>query len=162
VILSTDKTQLCVLTGGKTAYPVYMTIGNFDKAVQRKPSYHAHTLVGYLPTSALGDTELNEASARLGRFRLFHKAMNTIFAPLKAVAQHGLELTSADGAVRHGHPILACYPADYPEQSLVTCTRYNVTCPKCDISSDKLGNGKLGTRHCRKFIRRQRSIRRQE
>jgi len=146
MILSTDKTQLCVLTGGKTAYPVYMTIGNFDKAVRRKPSYHAQTLVGYLPTSALGDTELNETSARLGRFRLFHKAMDTIFAPLKAVAQHGLKLTSADGAVRHGHPILACYPADYPEQSLVTCTRYNVTCPKCDISSDKLGNGKLGTR----------------
>jgi hypothetical protein len=145
VILSTDKTQLCVLTGGKTAYPVYMTIGNFDKAVRRKPSYHARALVGYLPTSALGDTELDETSARLGCFRLFHKAMDTIFAPLKAVARHGLELTSADGAVRRGHPVLACYPADYPEQSLVTCTRYNVTCPKCDISPGNFGNGKLGT-----------------
>ena len=26
----------------------------------------------------------------------------------------------------------------------MTCTRYNVTCPKCDIPTDKLGNGKLG------------------
>ena len=136
--------QLCVLTGGKTAYPVYMTIANFDKAVRRKPSYHAQALIGYLPTSALKDTELSETSARLGRFRLFHKAMGIIFAPLKAVARHGLELTSADGAVRHCHPVLACYPADYPEQSLVTCTRYNVTCLKCDIPSHKLGNGKLG------------------
>ena len=70
--------------------------------------------------------------------------MDTIFAPLKAVAGHGLELTSADGAIRRGHLVLACYPDDYPGQSLVTCTRYNVTCPKCDIPSNKLGNGKLG------------------
>lgn len=35
IILSTDKTQLCVLSGGKTAYPVYMTIGNFDKSIRR-------------------------------------------------------------------------------------------------------------------------------
>jgi len=27
-IISTDKTQLCQFTGGKTAYPLYMTIGN--------------------------------------------------------------------------------------------------------------------------------------
>lgn len=145
VIISTDKTQLCILTGGKTAYPVYMTIGTFDKSVRRKPSYHAQTLVGYLPTSTLGDTDLNEAAARMGRSRLFHKAMDIIFGPLKAVAKTGIELTSADGAVRRGHPILASYPADYPEQSLVTCTRYNVTCPKCNIKVDGFGNGKLGT-----------------
>ena len=122
-----------------------MTIGNFDKAVRRKPSYHAQTLVGYLPTTALADTDLNEAEAQLGRFRLFNKVMDIIFAPLKAFAKPGINLTSADGAVRRGHPILACYPADYPEQSLVTCTRYNVTCPKCDIAPENFGDGKLGT-----------------
>jgi hypothetical protein len=63
-----------------------MTIANFDKAVQCKPSYHTQALIGYLPTSALKDTELSETSAQLGRFRLFHKAMDIIFAPLKAVA----------------------------------------------------------------------------
>jgi hypothetical protein len=71
--------------------------------------------------------------------------MDIIFAPLKAVAKIGIELTSADGAVRQGHPILASYPVDYLEQSLVMCTRYNVTCPKCNIKVDGFGNGKLGT-----------------
>jgi hypothetical protein len=42
-------------------------IANFDKAVHRKPSYHAQTLVGYLPTMTMADTDLN---ARLGRFLL--------------------------------------------------------------------------------------------
>lgn len=28
VILATDKTQLTQFTGGKVAYPIYMTLGN--------------------------------------------------------------------------------------------------------------------------------------
>lgn len=144
VILSTDKTQLSTLSGGKTAYPVYMTIGNINKDIRRKPSYHAQALVGYLPTTAFGDTHISDTAARLARMRLFHHAMGIIFEPLKLLVKAGIELTSADGAVRRGHPILSSYPSDYPEQALVTCTRYGVTCPKCDISSDDLGNGKLG------------------
>ncbi|KAH9916357.1 uncharacterized protein B0H18DRAFT_884881 [Fomitopsis serialis] len=40
VIISTDKTQLTQFTGNKLAYPVYMTLGNIPKALQRKPSEH--------------------------------------------------------------------------------------------------------------------------
>jgi len=36
VIISTDKTQLFQLTGGKTAYPMYMTISNIEKSIQHK------------------------------------------------------------------------------------------------------------------------------
>jgi len=100
VIISTDKTQLCQFTGGKTAYPVYMTIGNIEKSIQRKPSYHAQTFVGYLPTATLNETDLNDTTARMGRSRLFHKAMATVFAPLKVVAKSGIELTIADGALQ--------------------------------------------------------------
>lgn len=121
-----------------------MTIDNIDKDIQRKPSYHAQALVGYLPTTTLNETDLSDDAARLARMRLFHHAMDIIFAPLKALAKSGMELTSADLAVRWGHPILAAYPSDCPEQVLVTCNRYSVTCPKCDISGEELGNGKLG------------------
>ena len=71
--------------------------------------------------------------------------MATVFAPLNAVAESGIELTSADGAVHHGHPILASCPADYPEQCLVACTCQNMTCPKCYIKLENFGVGKLGT-----------------
>ncbi|KAI9435011.1 hypothetical protein F5148DRAFT_1294986 [Russula earlei] len=37
VLISSDKTQLTVFHG-KTAYPVYMTIGNLPKDIQQKPS----------------------------------------------------------------------------------------------------------------------------
>ncbi|KAF8911442.1 hypothetical protein CPB84DRAFT_1742860 [Gymnopilus junonius] len=34
IILATDKTQLTQFSGGKSVYPVYLTIGNLPKAIQ--------------------------------------------------------------------------------------------------------------------------------
>lgn len=52
VLLSTDKTLLTTFQN-KTAYPLYMTIGNIPKEIRRKPSKHAHILLAYLPTTCL-------------------------------------------------------------------------------------------------------------
>ncbi|KAJ7083906.1 hypothetical protein C8R43DRAFT_826367, partial [Mycena crocata] len=52
VIISTDKTQTTMFRN-KSAYPVYMTIGNIPKDIRRKPSRQAYILIGYLPTSRL-------------------------------------------------------------------------------------------------------------
>ncbi|KAG2364920.1 hypothetical protein BDR07DRAFT_1374653 [Suillus spraguei] len=52
VIISSDKTQV-TLFRNKTAYSVYMTIGNIPKEIHRKPSRHAHVLLAYLPTTTL-------------------------------------------------------------------------------------------------------------
>ncbi|KAJ7882986.1 hypothetical protein B0H14DRAFT_2565065 [Mycena olivaceomarginata] len=40
ILLSSDKTQLTMF-GNKSAYPVYMTIGNIPKEIRRKPSRRA-------------------------------------------------------------------------------------------------------------------------
>ncbi|KAG2061352.1 hypothetical protein BDR06DRAFT_966333 [Suillus hirtellus] len=52
VIISSDKTQVTMFRN-KTAYPVYMTIGNIPKDICRKPSRHTHVLLAYLPTTRL-------------------------------------------------------------------------------------------------------------
>ena len=63
--------------------------------------------------------------------------MHLILAPLMDAGRTGVEMTGGDEAVCNVYPILASYVADYPEQCLVSCSKYG-TCPKCQCSADKL------------------------
>ncbi|GJE91567.1 hypothetical protein PsYK624_077170 [Phanerochaete sordida] len=140
LIFATDKTELTAFSGDHTAYPLYVTIGNIDSDVRCRPSQHAWKLVGYLPTAKLDGLGLSEDSARLARARLFHYCMSTILEPLKKLGRVGQRMTGGDGAIRHCYPILACYVTDYPEQSLVCCTRSGSACPKCPAKKDEFGD----------------------
>jgi len=75
--------------------------------------------------------------------RVFHESMKTVLEPLKKAGKEGVRMTSSNGDIRQVHPILTCYVADYPEQCLVTCTKYG-TCVKCQRSADDLQNPKPG------------------
>ncbi|KAI8971258.1 hypothetical protein BD414DRAFT_518074 [Trametes punicea] len=119
VIISSDKMQLTQF-GNKSAYPVYMTIGNLPKDIRCKPSRRGQILIAYLPTSRLLHIK-NKAARRRTLANLFHACMGRITQPLVTAGLHGIALTSSDGVVRHGHLILAV---------LVTgCKTGN--CPKC-------------------------------
>ena len=76
-----------------------------------------------------------EVSSRVQR--LFHESLGIILEPLKEAGRTGIEVVGGDGLVRMVFPILACYVADYPEQCLVSCTKYG-TCPKCKAKADEL------------------------
>ncbi|TBU36604.1 hypothetical protein BD309DRAFT_995537 [Dichomitus squalens] len=136
VIISSDKTQL-TLFGNKTAYPVYMTIGNLPKDVRCKPSRRGQILLAYLSTSRLLHIT-NKAAHRRTLTNLFHACMSRILAPLANAGVDGIQLVSGDGLIRRGHPILATYIGDYPEQVLVTGCKTG-ECPKCPISQDDVG-----------------------
>ncbi|KAF9533413.1 hypothetical protein CPB83DRAFT_757552 [Crepidotus variabilis] len=125
VIIATNKTQLTQLTGGLYAYPIYLTIGNILKSIRRKPSKQACILIGYLPK--IGSRHQD----------LFHSAMRHILSPLIAAGKDGVDMANGRGEVYRVFPILACYAADFPEQCLVTCTKYG-TCPKCQTPADEL------------------------
>lgn len=139
LIFATDKTEISHFSGDHSAYPLYMTIGNIDKATRRMPSQYAWILVGYLPTDALTSLDLTDPAISLSRSRLFHMCMRQIVEPLIDAGSHGILLAGGDGAVRRCHPILAIYIADYPEQCVVTCSRYMQVCPVCGIPKDKFG-----------------------
>ncbi|KAJ7703809.1 hypothetical protein B0H14DRAFT_3099824 [Mycena olivaceomarginata] len=112
IIISSDKTQLTVF-GNKTAYPVYMTLGNIPKEIRRKPSPN-----------------------------IFHACMKYMLSPLKTAGVSGIPVTSGDGITRRGHPIYATFVGDYPEQCLVTCTKTG-DCPTCEAPRDNLGDGSI-------------------
>ncbi|KAJ7021153.1 hypothetical protein C8F04DRAFT_1195762 [Mycena alexandri] len=138
IIISSDKTQLTVF-GNKTAYPVYMTLGNIPKEIRRKPSCRVYVLLAYLPTSRMKHV-LNHAARRRILANVFHACMSYILEPLKKAGIHGIRLTSGDGVVRRGHPIFATFVGDYPEQTLVTAVK-NGECPTCEAPRTELGDG---------------------
>lgn len=137
IILSSDKTQI-TLVGGKSAYPVYITIGNLPKEIRRKPSWNAQILLAYLPIANL-DHITNIAGRRRMIANLFHACMKIILGPLVGAGTDGMLVTSGDGVTRRGHPILAAYACDYMEQILVVGCKSG-ECPTGDIKKADLGN----------------------
>ncbi|KAH9015557.1 hypothetical protein EDB84DRAFT_1633781 [Lactarius hengduanensis] len=139
VLVSTDKTQL-TLFRNKSAYPVYMTIGNIPKEVRRKTSLHSYVLLGYLPTTKL-EQVVNQAKRKRLTANLYHACMRRILEPLVSAGKNGVFMSTAGGLVHRNHPILASFIGDYPEQVLATCSIYG-DCPVCGTSKDDLGDFK--------------------
>lgn len=136
IIISSDKTQV-MLFGNKSAYPIYMTIGNLPKEIRSKPSRQGYILLGYIPV-----TKLSQISSKASRCRallnLTHAALTVMLEPLQNAGQTGLPFTSGDGETCKGHPILAAHIGDYLEQIAITAIKFG-ECPQCYVPRDKLG-----------------------
>ncbi|THV04071.1 hypothetical protein K435DRAFT_650090 [Dendrothele bispora CBS 962.96] len=137
LIISSDKTQVTVFRN-KSAYPVYLTIGNIPKEIRRKPSKRAYILLGYLPTTNLEHIK-NATSRRRSLANLFHACMRHIIQPIEDSSASGIVMASGDGTERLVHPIFAVYVGDYPEQVLVACC-ISGYCPRCTIPRQRIGD----------------------
>ncbi|KAI9449042.1 hypothetical protein BJY52DRAFT_1228006 [Lactarius psammicola] len=137
IIISSDKTQL-TLFRSKSAYPVYMSIGNIPKDIHCKPTQRAQMLMGYIPTTWL-EHITNKAARCHALANLFHACMRKILSPIETYGETGIAMATGDRTWYRCHPILATFIGDYPEQSLVTCT-YSGRCPKYIVPHDELGS----------------------
>ncbi|KAF5348426.1 hypothetical protein D9757_014448 [Collybiopsis confluens] len=101
IIIASDKTQLTQFAGNKSAYPVYLTLGNIPKAVRRKPGARACVLIAYLSVDKFSKIGLSQTALKLRNYELFHRSMAVILEPLKHAGNPlgpGVEMVSGDGA----------------------------------------------------------------
>ena len=119
VILASDKTELSWFKGDKTAWPMYLTIGNLSKDVRHEPLRHASVLLGYLPVSKLALFVNNSVAG----YCLFHYCMKLLLQPLVDAGRNSMEMVCTDGYICRIFPILAPFIGNHPEQCLVVyCT----------------------------------------
>lgn len=139
VILSSDKTQLTNFSGDKSAYPVYITIGNLSRRIRRQPTQHGTYLLCYLPVTKL-DIFSDKDERKRQIDKLFHTCIKKALEPLLNAGNNGVLMLCADGYQRRVYPILASYAADFPEQCLISCCKQSY-CPICKV--DPADRGEL-------------------
>ncbi|KAI5983211.1 hypothetical protein EDD15DRAFT_2202285 [Pisolithus albus] len=144
IILSSDKTHITNMCGGKVAHPLLISLANIKMAVRNKASSHAFLLNALIPV-----VEFIHPVARMRSVleaRLFHECLDIILHPLKIAAQVGRMMSDPVGNLRHCFTPLAAYIVDTPEACMVACVR-GKTSPVTMASYKNFGDAFRHQRH---------------
>ncbi|KAJ6524938.1 hypothetical protein B0H19DRAFT_1085060 [Mycena capillaripes] len=116
-VLSSDKTMLSSMTGGRQAHPVLISLADIDMDFRMKASHHAFMLFILCPIPKFieKDAELKGVLES----RIFHAVMDFVLEPLKKVAEIGMMMDDPLGWRRFCFTPIAGYIVDTPESALI-------------------------------------------
>jgi len=125
VICASDKTHLTNFSDHQHAWQLYVTIGNIQKDICRTPKEWAWILVGLIPCTLNGATNIDEA---------WHSLVQTVLSQLGNfdIAGPGLKWDCAVGFQRQCYPLLAASVGDCPGHVIVAQVSY-CSSPMCEI-----------------------------
>ena len=123
MIVASDKTQLSNISGDKSAWPIYLTIGNIEKDTRHSSSSRATVLIGYIPITKL-ECFSKQKQKTQGQ-QIFHDCMKALLKPLVDAGKNGVYMACTDGLMHWVFPILVAYVTDHPKQCLVACCKEN-------------------------------------
>ncbi|KAG8731164.1 hypothetical protein FRC11_004838, partial [Ceratobasidium sp. 423] len=90
IIIASDATQLTNFLGGKSAWPVYITIGNIPKGIRAKVNNYSTMLLAYLPVAKFDCFAKKDKGNE--KAKLFHESMKIILEPLEKAGREGIEM----------------------------------------------------------------------
>jgi hypothetical protein len=137
-----------VLSGDKSAWPIYLSIGNIASRTRNKPSQQCWVLIAYIPTPVFKDPDNLHTALQ---HRLFHQCLKFILEPLHAAGTDGVYMKDALGNIRHCFLRVAAYLADYPEQVLLNVAAHRNS-PVTTAGNHDLGNATPHPRRTREWI----------
>ena len=119
VVLSSDKTNISAMTGGRSAHPLLISLANIFQEFRNKASNHSYLLLGLLPIPKF----IHQKRRIRGMLeaRLYHSCLDIILTPLKAAAAIGVMLSDPVGNLRWCFTPLASFIVDTPEAQLIAC-----------------------------------------
>ena len=119
VNLSSDKTNISVMTGDCTAHPVLLSLANIHMDVRLKPSSHAFILVALLPCPKF--LTKDKRIRGVLESRITHLSFDIITHPLKLAARAGRMMADPRGFSRFCFTALASHIVDTPEAAMIAC-----------------------------------------
>ncbi|KAJ3515808.1 hypothetical protein NLJ89_g1535 [Agrocybe chaxingu] len=116
-ILSSDKTNISVMTGGRVAHPLLISLANISMNFWNKPSNNAFLLLALVPIPKFLHPTQKIRGILEGR--LFHECLDSVIEPLKKAAQIGVLMADPIGINRWCFTPCAAYIVDTPESALI-------------------------------------------
>ena len=113
VILSSDKTNLTNMTGGRVAHPLLISLANLVMDFHAKATNHAFQLLALLPVPKFIHNDRKTRGVL--EYRLIHECLDFILKPLKKAAEIGVMLSDPLGSLRYAYTPLAGYIVDVAE-----------------------------------------------
>ena len=117
-ILSSDKTNISVLTGDRVAHPLLIGLANLRMNTRMKSSTNSFLLTALLPV--LKFIHKNKRMRGVLADRLTHQCLDIVLEPLKQAARHGVMLSDPVRDSRYCFIGLASYIADLPEAMVLS------------------------------------------
>ncbi|KAI6113794.1 hypothetical protein EV401DRAFT_1866549, partial [Pisolithus croceorrhizus] len=113
VILSSDKTHITNMCGGKVAHPLLISLTNIHMDIRNKGSSHAFLLLALMPIPAFTHPATQICSVL--EACLFHHCLDIVLEPLKQATCFGRMMSDPIGNLcKLLHPLVS-YIVDTPE-----------------------------------------------
>ena len=116
-ILSSDKTNISVLTGDRVAHPLLISLANIKMATQLKSSSNSFLLTALLPVPKF--VHKNSQIRGVLKNRLIHQCLDVVLEPLKCAAKLGIMLSDPLGHSWYCFTPIASYIVDMPEAAML-------------------------------------------
>ena len=138
VILSSDKTNISAMTGGRSAHPLLISLANISMEYRNKDFNNTYLLLALLPIPKF--IYHKRAIRGMLEARLYHQCLDIVLDPLKAASRLGVMLSDPLGNLRWCFTPLASFIVDTPEAQLISCVG-GKTSPVTMANYQQFGDG---------------------